>query len=107
MNLKFPTPTPSLALCAGPAPAADISFSRDVRPILAANCLACHGQDASKREANLRLDVRDIATAPAKGGLIAIVAGKPEESELIRRIPSSDPEIQMPHFRSKKPPLTA
>ena len=108
MNLKLLIPAVLMASSfAGSVSAADVSYSRDVRPILAANCLACHGQDASKREADLRLDVREVATAPAKAGLIAIVAGKPDESELIRRITSSDPEIRMPHIKSKKPPLTA
>src|SRR6185437_7426597 len=87
------------------ASAADISFNRDIRPILTANCLACHGQDATKREANLRLDIREIATAPAKGGLVAIVPGKPEASELIKRVTASHPNVRMPHAPGKKLPF--
>lgn len=102
----------SILLCAiatstAIARAADVSFSRDVRPILAANCLACHGADSTQRKANLRLDIGEIATAPAKDGLVAIVPGKPDESELIKRVTSSDPEVRMPHVKSKKKPLSA
>src|SRR5580700_1226198 len=96
----------AIATVATIAHAADVSFSKDVRPILAANCLACHGPDGKQRKADLRLDVSEIVTAPARGGLIAIVPGKPEESELIKRITSSDPEIRMPHVKSRKKPLT-
>ena len=90
-----------------PARSAEVSFSRDIRPILAASCFSCHGADGSARKADLRLDQRESATAPAKGGLIAIVAGKPAESELIRRVSSTDADVQMPPPKSKKPALTA
>jgi len=68
-----------------------IDFNRDVRPILSDNCFACHGPDAAKREAELRLDVRDDALKQK-----AIVPGKPEASQLIERILSTDAETQMP-----------
>ena len=74
-----------------------IQYNRDIRPILSENCFACHGLDATKRAAELRLDQRDEAVA--KG---AIVAGKPEESELIRRIFSTDPDTIMPTPASHK-----
>jgi len=70
---------------------AALSFARDVRPILAANCLACHGPDEEQRKADLRLDVRDAAVEFA-----AIVPGKPDESELVRRVFSEDPDQRMP-----------
>ena len=47
---------------AGPTLAAEIAFDRDVRPILAEHCFACHGPDAAAREADLRLDIRDTVT---------------------------------------------
>lgn len=67
------------------------SFVRDIRPLLARHCFACHGPDETQRKAELRLDVRDAA---AEAG--AIVAGKPDESELIARIFAEDPEQRMP-----------
>jgi hypothetical protein len=75
----------------------NISYNFDVRPILSDKCFACHGPDASKRQAGLRLDVAESAYATLKDGKgFAIVPGKPEESEVYRRIISKDPEYQMP-----------
>jgi hypothetical protein len=74
-----------------------IQYNRDIRPILSENCFACHGPDANHRAADLRLDQREDAIA--KG---AIVANKPEESEMIRRILSTDPETIMPTPESHK-----
>jgi hypothetical protein len=78
-----------VAACAAGEPAID--FNRDVRPILAENCLYCHGQDPAKREADLRLDVREAAVAAR-----AIVAGEPGASALLERIHSTDPDVVMP-----------
>ena len=74
-----------------------LSYNRDVRPILAANCFACHGPDSASRKAELRLDKKAIAEE-----MKAIVPGKPEESELLKRITSHDPEEVMPPPASKK-----
>ena len=71
----------------------DIDYARDVRPILASNCFACHGPDATHREADLRLDVRDDA-GDVHGGAAVIKAGAPDESELIARITTDDPDQQ-------------
>ena len=68
-----------------------VSFNRDIRPLLAAKCFACHGPDEDSREADLRLDHRAAATESG-----AVVAGKPEESELIGRVTSDDPDLRMP-----------
>jgi hypothetical protein len=75
-----------------------ISYNFDIRPILSDKCFACHGPDANKREAGFRLDIMDSAFAPLKEteGAFAIVAGKPELSELIKRVTSTDPSYQMP-----------
>ncbi len=70
--------------------AADVHFNEHIRPILAEHCFRCHGPDAENREADLRLDIEDAAKAKA------IVANKPEQSELLRRITSSDPDERMP-----------
>lgn len=68
-----------------------MSFSRDIRPLLAKSCLNCHGPDEAKREADLRLDVRDMAIATK-----AVVPGKGAESEMIARLLTKDPDEQMP-----------
>ena len=49
------------------ARAQDIEFNRDVRPILAETCFACHGFDAKARKAKLRLDVPEGAFAERRG----------------------------------------
>ena len=79
------------------ATAADVKFSRDVLPILSANCFACHGPDSETREADLRLDQRE---SPLELGVL--VPGDPESSELLRRINSSDGDEVMPPPESKK-----
>jgi hypothetical protein len=66
-------------------------FNRDIRPLLAKHCLACHGPDAAKRKGDLRLDDRDAAVDTG-----AIVPGKAEDSELWRRLTSTDPDEVMP-----------
>ncbi|HVJ83872.1 MAG TPA: PSD1 and planctomycete cytochrome C domain-containing protein [Planctomycetia bacterium] len=76
-------------------------FTASVRPILAQNCFKCHGPDASARKANLRLDQRRHALAPAESGAIPIVPGKPDASELVRRILAEDEEERMPPPSSK------
>ena len=78
-----------------------IHFNRDVRPILSDKCYFCHGPDGAKREADLRLDERESALS-AK----SFTPGKPEQSELIRRIKSHDPEERMPPPASKIEPLS-
>lgn len=75
--------------------AQSVSFNRDIRPLLAKHCWACHGPDQQARQADLRLDNREAAIAP-RDTQPAIVAHDPKSSELIRRIASSDPEIIMP-----------
>jgi len=82
----------SLAPAAGP-----VSFSRDILPILSDKCLACHGPDAAARKASLRLD--DAESARANG---AVVPGKPEKSEALRRVLSADPDEVMPPPRFGK-----
>jgi hypothetical protein len=81
----------------GAASAAPVSFSRDIRPILSDNCFSCHGPDASHRQADLRLDVRDDAMAAG-----AIAPGKPAESTLVSRINATDPDELMPPPESHK-----
>ena len=72
-----------------------VDFDRDVRPVLAEHCFPCHGPDAGKRKADLRLDTKQGAFADL-GGRFALVPGKPDESELYHRVGSDDPEEMMP-----------
>ncbi|HKO79508.1 MAG TPA: PSD1 and planctomycete cytochrome C domain-containing protein, partial [Chitinophagaceae bacterium] len=75
-----------------------VSFNFHIRPILSDKCFKCHGPDANKREAGLRLDIADSAFAPLREtkGAFALVAGKPEQSELYKRIISTDSSYMMP-----------
>jgi hypothetical protein len=68
-----------------------LSFNRDIRPILAENCFACHGPDSASRKADLRLDRQDVAVK-----IGAIVPGKPDDSEMIHRIFATDSGEVMP-----------
>lgn len=70
---------------------APVNFNRDVRPILAENCFFCHGQDPNKREADLRLDVREDAIDYG-----AIVPGELDESTLVERILAEEGDGLMP-----------
>ncbi len=85
----------TISLCA-----AELDFNRDIKPILSENCYFCHGPDADKRKAGLRLDTFEGATGERKG-VIAIVPGTPEESELITRVFADDPEEIMPPPKAK------
>ena len=67
-----------------------IDFARDIRPLLSDRCFTCHGPDAGQREADLRLDLHSDATE------YAIVPGNAEESPVIERIFSDDPDLVMP-----------
>ena len=82
----------------------EIDFNRDVRQIISDNCFACHGFDKGARKGDLRLDQREAATED-RGGYAVIVPGKPEESALIKRVTSSDPDLLMPPADSHKNPL--
>ena len=88
----------SVVACSANAFAAEdrVSFNRDIRPILSDNCFQCHGPDEHKRQAGLRLDLKDVATKAAESGDIAIVPGKVDASELVKRIVATDADLQMP-----------
>ncbi len=83
------------------AAADPIDFSVHVQPILSNRCFKCHGPDGNARQADLRLDVRDVAVAKV------IQPGDSEASALIRRVSSADPEQVMPPADSQQPALSA
>ena len=72
-----------------------IDFNRDVRPIFAGSCLECHGPDPNARQAELRLDLAEDIHAD-RGGYRVIDLEQPEQSELLVRVASDDPEMRMP-----------
>jgi hypothetical protein len=78
-----------------------IHFSRQIRPILSENCIACHGPDDKGRKGKLRLDDEQDAKRDRKGEFV-ILPGKPEQSELIKRIESDDPDEVMPPPKQHK-----
>src|SRR5689334_22445400 len=82
--------------------AAAVDFQREIRPILSQNCFFCHGPDEKERKAGLRFDIRENALKPAKSGKIAIVPGKPAESELVARLSHADDDERMPPEKSGK-----
>jgi hypothetical protein len=81
-----------------------VEFNRDIRPILSDTCFNCHGPDKVKRKAAVHFDTEEGARVDL-GGYFAVVPGKPEQSELIKRITSADPAKRMPPPSSGHPPL--
>lgn len=76
-----------------PAAKRDIDFIKDVQPLLREHCFKCHG--SSRQEGGLRLDRRDDALNGGDGGPV-FVAGKSEESKLIKYVAAVDPDVVMP-----------
>ena len=91
--------TASLGVVTAMHAAEPLSFGRDILPILSDNCFHCHGPDSKNRAADLRLDVREGAT---RGDSPAIAPGKSADSELMRRIRSTDPDVVMPPPQSNR-----
>jgi hypothetical protein len=91
----------TFALIAVPAAAfaapGKLEYNRDVRPILAENCFACHGPDSAARKADLRLDIREEAIQSE-----AFVPGQPDKSALVERIYSTVKSEMMPPHKTNK-----
>src|SRR2546423_1812508 len=85
-----------------PAAKRVVGFRRDVRPILARNCVACHG--AAKQRGGLRLDEGAAGLKGGNSGAV-IVPGKAAASRLLRLVAGLDPDLKMPP--EGKPPLSA
>src|SRR5262245_64951422 len=86
-RLLLPAVAAAAIVFPGSGRADPVRFNRDVLPILADKCFACHGPDGAKRKAGLRLD-REAGARK--------VVGKPDASELVRRITTADPGERMP-----------
>jgi hypothetical protein len=91
---------PAEASASEAAVPASVQFNRDVRPIMANTCFKCHGPDLKANKADLRLDLPDKAklarTDKTGRTFTPIVPGKPEASEVWRRISAADPTQVMP-----------
>ena len=78
-----------------------VEFNRDIRPILSDNCFVCHGPDNNLRKANLRLD-QDKGLFDEKEGVRILAPGKPESSELFKRLIHEKRSERMPPAKTKK-----
>ena len=88
----------------GPATAVTkIDFTREVRPLLASHCFKCHGPDEGARKAKLRLDLGGEVSKPAKSGAVPIVAGQPDQSEVVARIFTAVEDDVMPPAATRNP----
>src|SRR4029079_6820052 len=95
---------PTRPQAAAPAPSvAAVDFSRQILPILSEHCFTCHGPDENKRKAKLRLDTKEGAFGDLRDGGHAVVPGKLDESELVRRITAADADEIMPPPGKGKP----
>src|SRR4051812_729027 len=72
-----------------------VDYARDVLPILSDACYHCHGPDEKARKANLHFDTKDGAYR-VKDGVTVFTPGKDHQTEIVRRITSTDPDEKMP-----------
>ncbi|MEI6713219.1 MAG: PSD1 and planctomycete cytochrome C domain-containing protein [Verrucomicrobiota bacterium] len=86
-------------------PSENIGFNKHIRPILSGSCFYCHGPDEKNRKGELRLDTREGALAE-HDGVRSVVPGKPDESELIKRLLTHDKDEVMPPPSAKKPRIS-
>jgi Protein of unknown function (DUF1553)/Protein of unknown function (DUF1549)/Planctomycete cytochrome C len=84
----------------------EVTFSRDVLPLLSERCFLCHGHDEGTREADLRLDIGEEATRDRDGEFI-IKPGDPDASQIIERLTTDDEDLVMPPPDSGHERLTA
>jgi hypothetical protein len=100
LPLQAALATVLIAFAAGAQPAPQVSFNRDVRPIMSETCFKCHGPGTHK--AGLRLDIREQALKPLESKATPIIPGKPDQSEIIRRVFTDDEDDLMPPPKSHK-----
>src|SRR5271169_1306922 len=90
-------------LAVAPLMNAEVSFNRDIRPIMADTCFRCHGPDKNARMAGMRLDIREEALKPTANHVTPIVPGDPEHSAIIQRIFAANPaRIMPPNYAHKE-----
>src|SRR5690606_35977035 len=82
-----------LAVWVGNRPA-EISYNRDIRPIVNNKCIACHG--GVKQSGGFSLLFEEEAKAPTESGKLAIIPGDSENSEMIKRLTHPDTALRMP-----------
>lgn len=82
------------AVLSVPVWGASVDFARDIEPLLIRRCSECHGPD--KQKGDLRLDTRAAALKVGESGNAALVPGQPDNSELLRRVTTQDPDDRMP-----------
>lgn len=92
-----------LWITAAAALQAEVDYPRDIKPLLATKCLACHGP--VRQEAGLRLDAGQFVRQGSQHGPVAIPRD-PGASLLLKRVTADDPEERMPPV-SEGEPLTA
>jgi hypothetical protein len=97
-NLIWAVAVPAISVAAS---GQQVSFDRDIRPIMSDTCFRCHGPDASSRMANMRLDIREEALKPKRNGT-PLVPGDAEHSEIIQRIFAKDGRVMPPPFAHKE-----
>src|SRR3954447_8827402 len=85
-----------LALAVAACAHGEVSFNRDIRPIMAETCFRCHGPDKSSRMAGMRLDIRDEALKATRSGVTPIVPGDPDKSAIIQRIFAAGARVMPP-----------
>ena len=78
-----------------------VDYDRDIRPILSNHCFHCHGPDEAQRNGGLRLDTAAGARGATKSGALAVVPGRPADSELLHRVTSREADEVMPPPEAK------
>ncbi len=94
--------TPFQGYCGKPEAVGEVDFNRDIRPVLANKCMACHGPDENEREADLNLLSEESAKRD-RDGYAVIKPGDSGSSELLKRILTDDPDLKMPPPELGKP----
>ncbi len=81
----------------------NVDYQRDIAPLLAEHCSHCHGVDEASRQGGLRLDKREDALRGGDSGARAIALDDVDNSEILKRVLSNDPDIVMPHPAKRSP----